>query len=219
MSNLYALHASAQELAAHFGLAGEIPEIPREVTRATQGLVIRETKAGRVANVMNWGFPRPPVDHDLFTKTDLKAVNLVANLTSPMWDVMVQDTRYRCLIPVSEFANPDGEPGHKTRSWFKVADKPLFAWAGFCRNTREWGAVFAGLTTDALSIIHPTNDRMPVMLRPAEYERWLHGPIADVIGFQFRKYPPGYLEKRTTDERWVVKDYGPQADLFEDKGR
>jgi putative SOS response-associated peptidase YedK len=52
-----------------------------------------------------------------------------------MWDKMVPDPRYRCLIPVSAFAQPDGPRGRMTRTWFSVRDWPIFAWAGFCRRT------------------------------------------------------------------------------------
>ena len=62
-----------------------------------------------------------------------------ADLTNPMWDKMVPDPRYRCLIPVTAFAQPEGPSGRMTRTWFRVRDWPVFAWAGFCRRTEEWG--------------------------------------------------------------------------------
>ncbi len=39
----------------------------------------------------------------------------VADLTNPMWDKMVPDPRYRCLIPVTAFAQPEGPSGRMTR--------------------------------------------------------------------------------------------------------
>lgn len=49
----------------------------------------------------------------------------------------------------------------------------------------------------------PYNDRMPVLLGANEYDRWLHGTIQDVIGFQFR---PPLDDARTviehTDDLW-----------------
>ena len=47
-------------------------------------------------------------------------VNLIADLTNPMWSSMVPDPRYRCLIPVAAFAQPDGKRGSMTRTWFRV---------------------------------------------------------------------------------------------------
>ncbi len=66
-------------------------------------------------------------------------LNLVADLTNPLWDKMVPDPRYRCLIPLTAFAQPEGPRGRMTRTWFRVRDWPVFAWAGFCRRTEEWG--------------------------------------------------------------------------------
>jgi putative SOS response-associated peptidase YedK len=61
--------------------------------------------------------------------------------------------------------------------------------------------VYAGMTMEANEAIPPTNDRMPVLLEPAQYREWLSGSIADVIRFQFQ--PPigedGMLVERTDD--------------------
>ena len=35
---------------------------------------------------------------------------------------MVPDPRYRCLIPLTEFAQPEGPRGRMTRTWFRVRD-------------------------------------------------------------------------------------------------
>lgn len=64
------------------------------------------------------------------------------------------------------------------------------AWAGICKNTPDFGSVFAGMTMTANEKIRPFNHRMPVLLERQEYDRWLHGSIEDVIAFQFRDPPP-----------------------------
>lgn len=77
------------------------------------------------------------------------------------------------------------------------------AWAGFCRNTPEFGPVFAGMTMTANVKVRPLNDRMPVLLKPNEYDGWLHGSIQDVIRFQFRDPPPPEdFEVLETRDRW-----------------
>jgi putative SOS response-associated peptidase YedK len=73
---------------------------------------------------------------------------------------------------LTQFAEPDGPKGWKTRTWFGVKGWPIFAWAGFCRRTEEWGLVFAGMTTASNESIMPLNDRMPVLLKPEEYDQW-----------------------------------------------
>lgn len=120
-----------------------------------------------------------------------------------MWDTLVVEPRYRCLIPLTHFANPAGDQGSKTRSWFSVKGEPLVAWAGFCRNLPDIGPAFAGMTMAASDAVMPYNDRMPALLARGDYKRWLHGSIAEVIEFQFR--PPmaaDRIEVIHTEDRW-----------------
>jgi putative SOS response-associated peptidase YedK len=199
MCNLFTVKKSPAEVARHFGIDG-VPDLssPKETVPRGAGLVVRRHREGRSLHAMSWGFPRQTPE----MRTP-SPVNLVADLTNPMWETMVQDPRYRCLIPVTAFAEPTGLKGAKRRSWYSVIDEPLFAWAGFCRNTDVWGPVFAGMTTDSNTAVEPLNPRMPVLLYPHEYDRWLTGPIADVLGFQNRSYPSSRLSVEETDDRWV----------------
>src|SRR3546814_16239208 len=107
-----------------------------------------------------------------------------------MWGTRVVEARYRGLITLTHFANPNGTPGEKTRSWFSLEGQPIVAWAGFCKNTAEFGPVYAGMTMEANGAAMPYNERMPVLLEPPEYARWLNGSIKDVISIQFSPPPP-----------------------------
>ena len=187
MSRLHTTLASVGEVAMHFGAA--LPQGPvhfaRETTEGADGLVVFESRGGRLLRSMGWGFPR--LTREMREHSDdPQRLGLVADLTNPMWEHMVVDPRYRCLIVLTHFANPDGMPGHKTRTWFSVKHAPVMAWAGFCRNLPDYGPVYAGMTMAANAAVMPTNDRMPVLLDPHEYDAWLHGSIRDVIGFQHR---------------------------------
>jgi hypothetical protein len=99
-----------------------------------------------------------------------------------------------------------------TRTWFRVRDWPIFAWAGFCRRTEEWGPVYAAMTTDSSPAVAALNPRIPVILAPQEYERWLEGSIQDVIAFQFRPpFPSERLLVDRTDELWVPRNRRREA--------
>ena len=203
MSRLYTAMASAADIAAHFCADVSSPiAVPTEVIEGNPGLVVLENGGRRLLKNMSWGFPR--LTRDMRLRGDPPGrLGLVADLTNPMWEQLVVDPRYRCLIPISHFANPDGDPGEKTRTWFSVTGEPLLAWAGFCRNTPDFGPVFAGMTMTANALVEPYNDRMLVLLARDEYERWLHGSIQDVIAFQFQ--PPLASERMTilnTQDRW-----------------
>ena len=203
MSRLHSIQATIAEIAQHFGV---VPTPALDVTEETvegrAGLVVLEKDGRRLLKAMTWGFPRHTRESQLRDATPQR-LGLIADLTNPMWDTMAVDPRYRCLIVLTHFANPDGEAGAKTRTWFSIKDRPIMAWAGFCRNTPEFGPVYAGMTMAANEIIPPTNDRMPVLLEPDEYDRWLRGSIRDVIWFQHRApLPADRMKVARTEDRW-----------------
>lgn len=70
------------------------------------------------------------------------------------------------------------------------------------------------MTTEANEAIPPTNDRMPVLLEPHEHDRWLHGSIQDVIGFQFRKpFAWDRMLVERTDDRWLSGKGPPRPEV------
>lgn len=211
MSRLHSLRAGAEDVARVLGaeIVGAAV-IPPDCTEGRNGLVMFEADRRRQLRMMRWGFPRP-VRSRLQQGKEPELIGLVADLTNPLWEQTVLAPRYRCIIPITHFGNPDGDAGARTRTWFSVKDQPFMAWAGFCRNFPDVGPSFAGMTMDANSAIPPTNDRMPVLLEPHEHALWLHGSISDVIRFQFRE--PIAAERMTilrTDAAW--RGGGPPPD-------
>lgn len=200
MSRLHSLQMPVAQVARTFGVetvpAGLV--VPSQVVEGDQGVVVFERDGRRLIRNMRWGFPRVSQGID-----EAGIVGLMADLTNTLWKDTVVDPRYRCIIPITHFGNPDGDSGKKTRTWFSVGDQPVMAWAGFCRNIPDIGPVYAGMTMEANAAIPPTNDRMPVFLEYDEVERWLHGSIQDVIQFQFRKpFDPARMAVVRTDDRW-----------------
>jgi putative SOS response-associated peptidase YedK len=209
MCNLYTVRKSAEDVAAHFG--AEVPkpiDMKPDTAKGGRGIVVRAHNNRRLVQEVGWGFPR--LTREMREKNQpATPVNLVADLTSPMWEKMVVDPLYRCLIPVTQFAEPDGLPGKKTRTWFNVKGEPLFAWAGFCRNTELWGPCYAGMTTASNDAVLHYNERMPVLLHADEWEHWLTCSIQDVIAFQYRTYPADNLGITPTDEAWIPRNAAP----------
>ncbi len=213
MSRLHCMAAGLSEVAHYFGAEMPVPvDLPSETTEGACGLVVFENKGRRVIRGVSWGFPR--LTREMRERGEEPGIiGLVADLTNPMWDQMALDPRYRCLIVMSHFANPDGVPGARTRTWFSLNHMPLMAWAGFCRNIPDQGPRFAGVSMDANAAVAPTNDRMPVLLDPHEYDRWLHSPIQDVIGFQFRApFSAERFKVERTQDLWNSGKRPPSAD-------
>ena len=73
-------------------------DIPTETKRGERGIIVRGASGQRIMLEATWGFPRPQKDRggELLHH---EPVNLIADLTNPMWSSMVPDPRYRCLIP------------------------------------------------------------------------------------------------------------------------
>jgi putative SOS response-associated peptidase YedK len=86
----------------------------------------------------------------------------------------------RCLIPADVFYEWQDVPGQKRRKPFAVAlrDAEVFAFGGLWEAWREkeggeWLITCAILTTEPNELLEPIHDRMPVIIRPDDYARWL----------------------------------------------
>lgn len=216
MCNLYTERKSAAEVAAHFGveLAPSGWNLPDETVPGYPGMVVRETEGKRILEKMVWGFPLPQKSKRTGLPIKPKAVNNIADLSSFMWKFIAGRPENRCIIPLTEFAEAEGQPGSKTRTWFRVKGEPIFAWAGMWKTSDEWGAVYSGLMTDCNEAIRPVHDRMPVLLMPSEYDRWLHGDLVDVAAFQDRCFPDELIEIERTTDPWLRKKPATEQPSF-----
>jgi putative SOS response-associated peptidase YedK len=202
--NLYTTRKSAVEVAEWFHARVATPfNVPEEVIPGYPGMVVREGGGGRILQSMVWGFPLPMKSRKTGAPIKPKPVNNIADLTSGMWRNIAPNPAARCLIPLTHFAEAEGEKGSKTRTWISVKGQPIAAWAGMWRQSSEWGPVFSGLMTDCNEAIRPVHNRMPVLLLPEDYDRWLHGTIAEVIAFQDRCFPDELIEVERTTEPWI----------------
>jgi putative SOS response-associated peptidase YedK len=202
MCNLYTNRKSAAEIAAHF--RAQIPidfnlgEV--EVYPGGRGMVVREEGGRRIVEAMTWGFPM----RLKFMKPDSKPkpVNNIADVAKFPWKFIASKPEHRCLIPLTGFCEAEGEKGAKTRTWFALRDRPLFAWAGMWKQSDEWGAVYSGLMTDCNDFVRPVHNRMPVLLHEEDQDRWLHGTLDDVLDLQARCFPDETMAMDRTSETW-----------------
>ncbi|WP_380879521.1 DUF159 family protein [Sphingomonas sp. DBB INV C78] len=211
MCNLTTARKSADEVAAYF--RAKVPgafNVAAETYPGTPGMVVIENEGVRELRSMVWGFPLIlKAMRENAEKRGVqprpKPVNNVADLSRPMWRGIAAKPQWRCLIPITAFAEAEGPKGAMTRTWFSMKSEPLFAWGGFWRQSVEWGDVYTGLMTCANEAIQPVHDRMPVLLHAHEHDAWLHGSIDDVIAFQDRKFPPELCAIERTSELWVKR--------------
>lgn len=197
MCNLYKLSTSPAEVARLFGAAvGQVGNAGAEVFPGYPGLVVA---AGELRSMV-WGFPLAMKGKNGQPLKPRPVNNTRADkLDSFMWRYSFAERR--CLIPLTEFAEAEGEKGAKTRTWFSLPDQPVFAAAGIWRDSPEWGPVYSMVMTDACQQVAGVHDRMPVLLDPAQWTTWTDGPSEQARAL-CEPYT-GVMAVRSTDERWV----------------
>lgn len=177
MCNRYRMSARDVDLAVAMGLP--VPFVdpptlpPPELFPKRPAYVVREAEGARQLDVMTWGFPPPAAGRAPVTN--------VRNYVSPFWRSALANPQRRCLVPVTEFCEWEGEKGAKVARWFSVPSRPVFAFAGIWRPI-EAGAAYAFLTCDPNPLVAPIHPKaMPVLLHEEDYGRWLAAPIAEAI--------------------------------------
>ncbi len=86
--------------------------------------------------------------------------------------------RRRCIVPASGFYEwQKGDGKTKTPMFIHPKDAEVFGLAGLWEvwHSPDGDEVrtFTIITTDANDFMRPIHDRMPVILRPADYDQWL----------------------------------------------
>ncbi len=198
MCNLYRMTKNADEVARWFAATNESTgaNFGEEVYPGYPGLVLAE---GRVRQ-MAWGFP-VVLKGKKGQPLKPKPVNNARDdkLTTAFW----RDSfaKRRCLIPVSQWAEAEGERGRMTRTWYRLAGHELFAVAGLWRPTAEWGNAYTMVMSDSCSQMAEVHDRMPVILTRDQWHPWLHGGPDEALALASTCHLELHVER--TDELWA----------------
>jgi putative SOS response-associated peptidase YedK len=88
--------------------------------------------------------------------------------------------RRRCIIPVDGFFEWKAIKGQKVKQPYAIAmkDGSPFGLGGLWENWKdpasgEWIRTFTIITTDANELVAEIHDRMPLIVGPSDYVRWL----------------------------------------------
>lgn len=197
MCNLYRMTKGTQEVARLFGVEGDPgANFAAEVYPGHAGLVIAEGRA----RAMTWGFPlvlkgksgKPLKPRPVTNAREDK-------LATPFWrDSFVHR---RCLVPVSAWAEAEGEKGRMTRTWYGLPGEEVFAVAGLWRRSEEWGEVYTIVMVDGHPQMAEVHDRMPLILSRAAQAYWLGGSGEDALAL-CRTWEDPLTVDRTT-QRWA----------------
>jgi putative SOS response-associated peptidase YedK len=209
----YVRRSDKQRIAEAFHL-GKLPEdfiLPPDynVAPTTFQPVIRADKetGERELTLMRWGmvphFAKSLADFKGFSTINAKAEYLT---TKAMWRLPFE--RRRCLIPADGFYEwKTITPKMKQPYAFVLKSGEPLAFGGVYDNWKDpvsgnWLQSFAIITTDPNELTATVHDRMPAILRPSEYDRWLARndagrPPVDLL----RPYDADKMEAHPVDPR------------------
>ena len=133
----------------------------------------------RTLDLLRWGLvpswckerPKPP------------PINAKAETVAKLPMFRQAYAKRRCILPIDGFFEWRAERGIKQPYAIAMKDRSPFGLAGLWENwkdpaTDEWIRTFCVITTPANELVAQIHDRMPAILRPEDYDRWL-GPEPD----------------------------------------
>ena len=184
MCGRFTLFEADKILSREFGVSGAPPRSPRYNIAPSQPVTaVRAAPegSGRELALLRWGlipsWSKDPTIGNRF-------INARAETAREKPSFRNAFRRHRCLIPANGFYEWLRQERGKQPYFIRMRDERLFSFAGLWDR---WGAPDKGvietctiLTTAANAVLAPIHDRMPVILPPGEYDRWLDPALKDL---------------------------------------
>lgn len=196
----FALHKSPQSLAKRLLGAGAAPAAirnfsPRTNIAPTQPLLaVRRSPASDFRpefTFLSWGLV-PPWAKDASLASSLFNARAESAAVKPSFKGALR--HHRCLIPADGFYEWTRVGRESRPGYFTLADEEPFCFAGLWEH---WGSPdgseiesCALLTCAANADIEPYHHRMPLIIRPADYERWLEPALQSTSAIADLLLPP-----------------------------
>jgi putative SOS response-associated peptidase YedK len=183
-------------LAREFGVSGFPPQSPRYNIAPSQPVAaVRAIPAGsgRELVLLRWGLiPSWAKDPGIGNRL----INARAETAPEKPSFRNAFKRRRCLVPADGFYEWQRQERRKQPHYVRMRDGRLFAFAGLWdRWESPDGDVVETctiLTTAGNAVLAPIHDRMPVILPPGEYARWLDPSLQepDSLASLLVPFPP-----------------------------
>lgn len=174
MCGRFTLFANAQAIAQHFQVEVSESLEPRYNIAPSQAVaVVIQEGSSRTFRSMQWG---------LIPSWVKNLDNWKGNLINARAETLTEKASFKsafqhrpCLIPTTGFYewSQDKQP-----FFFQVEEQPLFALAGLWevrQGDNQELLTCTIITTEADAQVAPIHGRMPLILNPDDYERWLSG--------------------------------------------
>ena len=182
MCGRFNLTASGEEIAEAFGL-DEAPELaPRYNIAPTQPVAVVRVEAGRRRlGTLRWGLVPEGAP-----ETERGYINARAETAWQKPSFREAFARRRCLIPATGFYEWQRTTARRRPWLFALGSGRLFAFAGLWEPPAREGAspTCTILTTEPNDVTRPVHDRMPVILPPEGYARWVDPRPGDAVALR-----------------------------------
>ena len=184
MCGRFSLRTTLDEVGRNFEAAAQAIEdwVPRYNIAPTQDVVAaRPTGSGRELVLLHWGlipsWSDGPSGGGRFINARAESAHIKPTFRDAFWN-------RRCLIGADGFYEWRSLDGVKQPYYIRRVDARPFAFAGlwerWTRGTKDAIESCTILTTRPNAVVEPLHDRMPVILSPSDYGRWLDPMIADL---------------------------------------
>jgi putative SOS response-associated peptidase YedK len=174
MCGRFTLYTDPEVIGRRFGLAPPDGFRARYNIAPSQSLLaVRQAREGREFARLHWGLV------PFWAKSEKTGYSMINARAETLADKPAFRAAYRhrrCLIPADGFyewtPGPDGKQPH----YIRMGDGEVFALAGLWEHWEGEGRVLESCTiivTQANQLMAPIHDRMPVIIHPDDYARWL----------------------------------------------
>ena len=185
-----------------------VPELaPRyNIAPAQRSPIVIAADKARSVHMARWGLV-PSWSRDLSLGSGM--INAPAETLEEKPAYRAAFLTQRCLVPASGFYEWQTKGGKSRPYKIALRNGALFAFAGLWEKwTPEHGEpveTFAIVTTSANKLVSEVHERMPVIIAPADYQRWLTAP-ADTAKRLLLPYTGGMTIAPVSDRVSSVKN-------------
>jgi putative SOS response-associated peptidase YedK len=208
MCGRYRLTAKERYIRDHFGLDEDPSWTPRwNIAPSQHVATIRQDakEPKRIFSLLRWGLiPYWAKDASIGFKT-INAMSETAAGKPAFRDAIRQR---RCLIPADGFFEwKKLGPKEKQPYNFGMIDDSVFSFAGLWERWRDPAGEIVGtctiLTTKPNSLVADVHDRMPVILKPDDYDLWLDPGVTDaaLVAHCLKPFDPRLMKKYPVSTR------------------
>lgn len=221
MCGRYALNVQAKILEEQFRAICRVELGPRYNVAPSQPVaIVRDTPTEREITLVRWGLV-PSWAKDI--KVGYRMINARCETAATNGAFKHALKRRRCLVPVSGFyewkkLEPEKARSKKLPHYIRVVDSPgdVFALAGLWEHWQDPAGneleSCTILTCEPNELMADLHDRMPVIVDPGDYDRWLDPGAQDPsnIADLLRPFPAYRMEAWPVGQAvGSVKNDGP----------